>query len=162
MMAEQMLPKPVTSGALMPFTGEFEHFFNSLMRGWPFGWPELLLNGQLPAFRAFDTTPKVEVKENGNAYNLSVELPGLDQDDVKVLVEDGVLTISGEKKIERRDERTHYSERSYGSFRRSFSLPSDADARQISADFSKGILHLHIGKHPNGHAGTREIEIKPS
>ena len=160
-MAEQ-LPRPLTSSALMPFAGEFEHFFNRFMRGWPFAWPDALHSAQLPTLRAFDSAPKVEVNENGNAYNVSVELPGLDQNDVKVLVEDDVLTIAGEKRHEHRDEKTHYSELSYGSFRRSFSLPRDADHEGISANFAKGVLTLHIAKRTNGHAATREIEIKPS
>lgn len=159
-MAEQ-LPTPFTSGALMPFAGEFEHLFNRFMRGWPFGWPDAVFN-QMPAMRAFDNSPKVEVKENGNAYNVSIELPGLDQNDVKVLVEDDVLSVTGEKRHEHRDEKTHYSELSYGSFRRSFSLPRDADHEHISANFTKGVLTLHIAKRANGQAGTRQIEIKPS
>ncbi len=160
-MAEQ-LPRPLTSGALMPFAGEFEHMFNRFMRGWPFGWPDSLLNSHMPAMRSFDNAPRVEVKENGTAYNLSVELPGLDQNDVKVLVEDDVLTIAGEKRHEHRDDKTHYSELSYGSFHRSFSLPRDADQEHISANFAKGVLSLHIAKRANGHSGTRQIEIKPS
>ncbi len=158
-MAEH-LPKPFTSNALMPFGGEFEQFVNRVMRGWPFGWLEAM--SPSPALRAFESAPKVEVKENDNAYTLCVELPGLDQKDVKVLVEEDVLTISGEKKVERSDEKTHYSERSYGSFTRSFHLPPDAEADRISARYSKGILTLEIPKAASRHPSAKEIEIKPS
>ena len=80
----------------------------------------------------------------------------------KVLVEDDVLTISGEKHVERSDEKTHYSERSYGGFTRAFTLPSDADHEGIAANFAKGVLTLHIPKSANGHGRAKEIEIKPS
>lgn len=99
-MPEQLL-NPLTSGALMPFAGEFEHLFNRFMRSWPFGWPDSLFAAQNlaiqnPALRVFDNASKVEMKENANAYNVSIELPGLDQNNVKVLVEDDVLSVSGE------------------------------------------------------------------
>jgi HSP20 family protein len=133
-----------------------------MMRNWPFGWFEPMANGQPRALRAFDHAPKVEVQENGRSYTISVELPGLDQKDVKVLVEDDMLTISGEKHVERSDEKTHYSERSYGGFTRAFTLPSDADRDGISANFAKGVLSLHIPKSANGHERAKQIEIKPS
>ena len=160
-MAEH-LPKPFTSGSLTPFGGDVEQFFNRMMRGWPFGWLDAMGAGQPPALRTFESTPKVEVKENDNAYTLCVELPGLDQNDVKVQIDDEVLTISGEKKIERNDEKTHYSERSYGSFTRSFHLPSDAEADRISARYGKGVLTLEIPKAANRKSAAKEIEIKPS
>jgi HSP20 family protein len=81
---------------------------------------------------------------------------------VKVIVEGDVLTVAGEKKVERTDEKTHYSERSYGSFTRSFRLPADADAEKISARYGKGVLTLEIGKRANGGLGAKEIEIRPS
>ncbi|MBS0224101.1 MAG: Hsp20/alpha crystallin family protein [Proteobacteria bacterium] len=160
-MAEH-LPKPFTSGSLMPFGGDMEQFFNRMMRGWPFGWLDAMGASPSPALRAFESSPRVEVKENDNAYTLCVELPGLDQNDVKVHVDDGVLTISGEKKIERTDEKTHYSERSYGSFTRSFHLPSDAQADGISARYGKGVLTLEIPKAVDRKSSAKDIEIKPS
>ena len=160
-MAENV-PKAVTPAALTPFGGDFDQFFTRMMRGWPFGWLEPAANGQPRALRAFEHAPKVEVQENGKTYTISVELPGLDQTDVKVLVEDDVLTISGEKHVERSDEKTHYSERSYGSFTRAFALPSDADRDGISANFSKGVLTLHIAKSASGPDRARQIEVMPS
>lgn len=89
-------------------------------------------------------------------------MPGLDQKDVKVLVEDDTLTISGEKHVERIDEKTHYSERSYGSFTRAFTLPSDADRSGISANFSKGVLSLQIAKTAGRPERAWQIDVQPS
>ena len=158
----ETVPKAVTPAALTPFGGDFDQMFNRMMRGWPFGWLDPMAGGQPRALRAFEHAPKVEVKENGNSYAITVELPGLDQNDVKVLVEDDTLTVSGEKHVERSDEKTHYSERSYGGFTRAFTLPSDADRDGILANFAKGVLTLQIPKSANGPERAKEIEINPS
>jgi HSP20 family protein len=158
-MAENV-PKAVTPAALTPFGGDFDQLFNRMLRGWPFGWLEPMANGQPRTLRPFEHAPKVEVKEHVKSYTIAVELPGLDQKDVKVLVEDDTVTISGEKHVERSDEKTHYSERSYGSFARAFTLPSDADRDGIEANFAKGVLTLEIPKSANGHERAKEIEIK--
>jgi HSP20 family protein len=160
-MAENV-PKALTPSAFTPFGGEFDQLFNRMVRAWSFGFLEPPANGQPRALRAFEHAPKVEVQENGKTYTITVELPGLDQKDVKVLVEDDVLTISGEKHVERSDEKTHYSERSYGSFTRAFTLPSDADRDGITANFSKGVLTLQIAKSAGGPDRARQIEVLPS
>ena len=160
-MAENV-PKALTPSAFTPFGGEFDQLFNRMVRAWSFGFLDPPANGQPRALRAFEHAPKVEVQENGKTYTITVELPGVEQRDVKVLVEDDVLTISGEKHVERTDEKTHYSERSYGSFTRAFTLPSDADRNGISANFSKGVLVLHIGKTAGRPDRARQIEVQPS
>ena len=157
------VPTPVTQpSALTPFGSDFDHLFNRMLRAWSFGMLDPASNGLPRPLRAFDHAPKVEVQENGRTYTISVELPGLDQKDVKVLVEDDVLTISGEKHVERGDEKTHYTERSYGSFTRAFTLPTDADRNGITANFAKGVLTLHVPKSTEVHSRAKEIEIKPS
>lgn len=105
---------------------------------------------------ALEHAPKVEVKEHVKSYTIAVELPGLDQKDVKVLVEDDTVTISGEKHVERNDEKTHYSERSYGSFARAFTLPSDADRDGIEANFARGVLTLEIPSRPTATTAPRK------
>jgi HSP20 family protein len=157
----QQLPSTPKS-ALPTGFGDFDRLFGRMMRGWPFGWPEFASSGEPRALRAFEHVPNVEVKENGKSYTVSVELPGLDEKDVKATVEKDVLTITGEKKVERTDEKTHYSERSYGSFTRSFTLPDDADRNSVSAKFAKGVLTVEIGKTVNQPAQGKQIEIKPS
>jgi HSP20 family protein len=143
----------------MPF-GDFDQMFNRMMRGWPFTWSDAVPSREPQALRAFEHVPKVEVKENGKSYTVAVELPGLDEKEVKVEIDDDVLTISGEKKVEHTDDKTHYSERSYGSFTRSFTLPGDADRSGISATFAKGVLTLEIPKTANPPAQVKQVAIK--
>ena len=159
-MAQQLPSGPKTS--VPSGFADFDRYFNRMMRGWPFGWPELASSSEPRSLRAFEHVPNVEVKENGKTYTVSVELPGLDEKDVKASVEDDVLTISGDKKVERTDEKTHYSERSYGSFTRSFTLPADADRNAVSAKFAKGVLTVEIAKTAGTPTQGKQIEIKPS
>jgi len=147
---------------LMPFGGAFDQFFNRMMRTWPLNWPEFTPSEQPRALRSFEHMPKVEVKENGKAYTVNIELPGLDEKDIKVQVEDDVLTVAGEKKIERTEEKMHYTERSYGSFTRAFTLPADADTNAIAARFAKGVLTLEIGKTATPSAKVKQVDVKPA
>lgn len=156
------VPKTMTPSAFTPFGGEFDQLFNRMVRAWSFGFLEPAPNGQLRALHSAGHAPKVEVQENGKTYTITVELPGVEQKDVKVLVEDDVLTISGEKHVERSDEKTHYTERSYGSFTRAFTLPSDADRDGISANFAKGVLTLQVAKTAGRPERARQIEVQPS
>jgi len=149
-----------TPRSAFPFGGDFEQMFNRMMRGWPAGWPDMAPSTAPKALRAFDHVPKVEVKENGKAYTVTIELPGLDEKDVKVQIEDDILTISGEKKVEQTDDKMHYTERSYGSFTRAFTLPADADRDGIAAKFAKGVLELNIAKTATPSAQVKQVAIK--
>lgn len=144
---------------IVPPFADLDRFFGHWMRNWPFTWPDSGA-GQPRALRAFEHLPNVEVKENGTTYTVNVELPGLDEKDVKVTVEDDLLSITGEKKVERTDDKTHFSERSYGSFTRSFNLPADADRNAITAKFAKGVLTLEIAKSAEAPAEGKRIEVK--
>jgi HSP20 family protein len=93
--------------------------------------------------------PAVDVRENQQGLSVDVELPGIKPEDVSIDVDNGVLTISGERKTERKEGeegRYHLVERTYGSFSRSFTLPQGVSDDQISADFENGILRIHIPK----------------
>lgn len=103
---------------------------------------------------------KVEVKENNKACTITAELPGLEEKDLKVHVDDDRLTISGEKKVEQSDDKTHYSERSYGSFSRSFTLPADAEGSTVAARFAKGVLTVEIAKAAKPSPRVRQVEVK--
>lgn len=101
-----------------------------------------------PTFFNKGTNPKVDIKENESELVVKAELPGLTKEDISVELKDSVLTLSGEKKIEESDatERLHRTEISYGSFSRSFYVPSDIDAESIEANFEDGILQIVLPK----------------
>ncbi len=91
--------------------------------------------------------PPVDVAEEADKMLVRVEVPGMDEKDLKVHYEDGLLTISGEREFERKDDRNyHRIERSYGSFVRSFNLPRSVDANKISASYKNGVLEIEIPK----------------
>src|SRR5205809_5132613 len=97
----------------------------------------------------FNWTPAVDIKENDSEIRLDLELPGLKPEDVELTAENGVLTVRGEKKTERKEgeeNRYHVVERTYGSFFRTFQLPQGIDENQIKAEFENGILSIRIPK----------------
>ena len=106
-------------------------------------------------------SPAVDVRETDNEFIVSAELPGLTQDDVSITLENGVLSLSGEKKEEREegkaDSGRHVLERRYGRFQRSFSLPRGVAAENVSAKFSDGILTVTLPKAAT--AKPRQIKI---
>jgi HSP20 family protein len=115
------------------------------------------------AFRSLgDIAPEVDVKETGDRFEITAELPGLDEKDVEVSIRDGILAISGEKKSERKEEKAdyHLSERSYGSFTRAFRLPETADEEKVEAEFSKGVLTVSVPKRPEAKRQEKKIEVK--
>jgi HSP20 family protein len=109
------------------------------------------------AIEAGDWTPTVDIMENEGSFIIKAELPGVDKDDVKVHVDNGTLTIKGEKKIEKKDEKRHRVECVYGSFVRSFTLPQDVDIEKIAAGYKNGILSLTIPKLEK--AKPKQIEV---
>lgn len=104
--------------------------------------------------------PAVDIDENEAKYTVTVEIPGGKKEDVQVEVEEGVLTIRGEKRSEREEKKDQrrWIERSYGSFARSFTLPPNADAERIDAAFKDGVLTLSIPK--TEAAKPRSIAVK--
>jgi HSP20 family protein len=93
-------------------------------------------------------TPPVDIVEGKERIKLNVELPGFKEDQVNLTVENGMLTIKGERKFQKEDKEENYHrvERSYGTFVRSFTLPTSIDPNRIQADFSDGILHVEMPK----------------
>lgn len=112
-------------------------------------WPSLY-----DPFRAMGTrladwlNPATEASGGENAYDIAMELPGVSESDIDLTVEDGVVTIRGEKKTasEKKGDTWYFSERQYGAFRRSFRLPADADGSKASADMKDGVLHVTVPK----------------
>lgn len=110
----------------------------------------------------FMWAPRVDFGEKDGKYVLTAELPGVEPNDVQVEVEGNVLSIRGEKKLERKreDERLRVSERRYGSFERSMTLPTTADPSHIQADFHQGILTVEIDKRPEAQGRKIEVQAK--
>ena len=92
--------------------------------------------------------PTLDMEEDDKTIHIKAEIPGIDEKDLKVTIEDNVLTLSGEKKEEKTEEnkKYHYSERRFGSFSRSISLPEGIKSDKVKASFKKGILKIHIPK----------------
>jgi len=114
------------------------------------------------AARGRTFAPPVDINENEDAFIVTAELPGTKPGDVQVEVHDGVLTLRGEKKSERKSENEHarYVERSFGAFSRAFRLPENADADKVEAGYSEGVLTLTIGKRAEAKPRTVEIQVK--
>jgi HSP20 family protein len=105
--------------------------------------------------------PDVDVRETDKEIIIEAELPGMSEDDVSITLRGGVMTISGEKKSERDEEKDtyHLVERSYGSFDRSFRLPDTVDEDQIQASFNRGVLRVVAPKHSEAIAAEKTIPI---
>lgn len=99
-------------------------------------------------FSRSDWAPAVDIKETDQAFTIEAELPGMDKKDVKVTVQDGVLSIEGERKHEEesQDKKLHRIERYYGSFMRRFTLPDNVDENSVKASFKDGLLTLTLQK----------------
>ena len=107
-------------------------------------------------------SPKVDITEDNKEYIVKADLPELKKDDVKVAVENGVLSISGERKSEKEEKgkKFHRIERSYGSFERTFTMPEDADTAKMKADFKDGVLRVHVPKNPAGQPKKIDVKIE--
>jgi len=113
----------------------------------------------------FDTrsfNPQMDVSENDKEIKVSVELPGMEEDDVQVSISHHGLTISGEKKAEKEDKGQNYYrlERSYGSFSRNIPLPEGINEDKIEAMFKKGVLHITLPKTAAYQAANKRIQVK--
>ena len=119
-------------------------------------WP----NGGKEALAIAEWRPLVDVTEDDKEYLVKAELPEVKKDEIKVTVQNGTLTISGERKFEKeeKNKKYHRIERAYGSFERSFGVPEDADANKITSDFKDGLLTVHLPKTPS--AKPKSIEVK--
>jgi HSP20 family protein len=121
-------------------------------------WPSLYEPFRLMGTRLADwLSPAAEASQTGEAYRIAIELPGVAEDDIHVTVEDGALQISGDKKSEREEkgDTWYFSERQFGSFRRSFRLPADADASGVKAEMKDGVLTVTVPKKATQTAAAR-------
>jgi HSP20 family protein len=136
---------------------EMEQFHNRLASLW--NWEPLRVNGE-QTLAVSQWNPPVDILEDEQEFVVKTELPEMKREDVKVTVENGVLTISGERKMEKEEKtrKYHRVEREYGSFVRSFTLPAAANGDKVSAEFKDGLLKVHVPK--DAKTAPKAIEIK--
>ncbi|WP_371036966.1 MULTISPECIES: Hsp20/alpha crystallin family protein [unclassified Rhodosalinus] len=126
-------------------------------------WPSLY-----EPFRSFGTriaemlAPASDASGSDESYTITMELPGVSEDDIEVSVDDGVVTVKGEKRSEREEsgDTWFFSERQYGSFTRSFRLPSDAQQDKVDGHMKDGVLTVTVPRRMTGSAGARRIDVR--
>jgi HSP20 family protein len=135
------------TGVFAPIQREFDRLFDQLGASWV-GAADV------------DLTTRMDVRDTDKGLEITLEAPGVDQKDVKISVEDNVLTVSGEKKSESEKKGADYrvSERAYGAFSRSIGLPSSVDAEKITASMDRGVLKIVAPK--NGKTQAKSIAIQ--
>jgi HSP20 family protein len=136
---------------LHPFLGGFPNI------------PNRMGSGEIDSLAVADWSPEVDISEDDHGYLLKADLPEMKKEDVRVTVEDGILSVSGERKTEKEDQTSqkrkfHRMERSFGTFRRSFTLPEDANGSKVTADFRDGVLKVRLPITPI--AKSKAIEVK--
>jgi len=138
---------------------EFEDMSNRLQRMYSRPTPPQT-NGKETMIVA-DWVPSVDVSETDGEYQIKAEIPDVKKEDVRVTLEDGVLTIQGERKQEKeeKDKKYHRIERSYGSFVRSFTLPDLVDEEKVKAEFKDGVLNLKLPKSEKAKPKAIEVTV---
>ena len=135
---------------------DMDRMFNEFSKGmmkWPPSWPRDIKHM---------LSPDVDVVETEKNIIFKAELPGLTADDINATISNNVLTIQGEKKVERKEEKENYHliERSSGTFSRSFTLPFEAKPGDFNASFKDGVLTIEIPKPKKEKTGEHKIKIK--
>lgn len=136
-----------TAGAFAPIQREFNRLFDDLSNGWN-TWAEFAL------------APRMDFRETKDGVELTLEVPGIDRKDIKIDVEGDLLTVSGEKRVERDNEEDHVrvAERSYGAFSRAVVLPRTIDANAIKAALTDGVLKITAPKRAGAAGKTISID----
>lgn len=146
--------KPGSAAGFATLCEEIDQLFENL------GMPDRISTiHKAPAGRVL--TPPVELKETPDQYELAIELPGMERKDITVEFAAGVLSVVGEKRTQSDDQSGHriISERSYGVFRRRFSLPQNVDPARIAARYRHGVLMVTIGKDAAAENRVRAIAV---
>lgn len=110
----------------------------------------------------FGALASVDLSETDDALELSADLPGMEENEIEIMLRDGTLVIRGERKDESEEKRKNYyrSERAYGAFSRTITLPCDVDEEGVAANFKKGVLTVHLPKSQQAKQQGRKIDIK--
>jgi len=130
--------------------------FSRLLTRWPFRGEA---GGE--SLAVAEWSPSVDISETDSEYLIKAEIPEVDKKDVKVTVQDSVLTIQGERKREKEEKgkRFHRVERSYGAFLRSFDIPDGVDADRVRAEFKDGMLSVHLPKTEKAKAKVIDVKV---
>jgi len=125
---------------------EIDEVQNRLQRFFAGGFPNRMGSSEITSLAVADWSPEVDISEDDQGYLLKADLPEMKKDDVRVTLEDGILSVSGERKCQKEDQKNkfHRIERSFGTFRRSFTLPEDADSTKVTAELRDGVLKVHL------------------
>lgn len=127
------------------------------------GWPALFDPFRGLGARVADwLSPASDAKSDDKGYTITLELPGVAEDDISLTVDDGVVTVAGEKQTSREDkgETWYFSERQFGSFSRTFRLPADADEASVSAALKDGVLSVHVARRSAAESKSRKIKVE--
>jgi HSP20 family protein len=149
---------PRYSDPFSALRAEMDSLFDSFMGGLP-AFSGMLGTG---VGRSLPLAPQIDVKETDKEIVVEADLPGIDEKDVSLALQDGVLTIRGEKKHEYDEEKENYRvmERRYGSFQRSVRLRDTVDEDKVEASFNNGVLKVSLPKRPEAVGKQRMIPIK--
>ncbi|MGF6862808.1 HSP20 family protein [Rhodobacteraceae bacterium MBR-64] len=156
---------PATVGGwplMLSLRDEIDRLFDDFGAGL---WREPLsrrMHALLPTGSELALMPATELVECDGEYRITAELPGMTAEDIDIKMSDGTITIRGEKSEEKKEEKEDYlvSERRYGEFQRTLSLPSGVDADAVSADFANGVLTVTLPKTPEAKQKERKVEVK--
>lgn len=141
------VPATRAAGVFAPIQREFERLLDQFGAGFA-------------PLVDFEIVPRMDVRDASDGLEITVELPGMADEDVKVTLEDDVLTVSGEKKTETERKEADYrvAERRYGAFSRSITLPASVDGEKLTASMEKGVLKIVAPKNGKSHAKTIQIQ----
>lgn len=136
-----------------PWRSPFDHLFDAF-----FG-----ADSRLPVLPGNATfAPRIDVKEDDNSYEISAELPGLEDKDLELSIADGTLVLRGEKSSDHEAKEGQYfrQERLYGRFERAFHLPDGVEADKVEAQFKNGVLSIHLPKKEEAKTVVRQVQVK--
>jgi HSP20 family protein len=140
---------------------EMDEAQNRLHRFFLGGFPNRMGSGEINSLAVADWSPEVDISEDDQGYLLKADLPEMKKDDLRVTVEDGILSVSGERKCQKEDQKKkfHRIERSFGTFRRSFTLPENADSTKVTAEFRDGVLKVHLPTTPVAKSKATQVKV---
>src|SRR5216117_1137008 len=141
---------------------EIDEAQNRLNRFFLGVFPNRMGSGEIHSLAVADWSPEVDISEDDHGYLLKADLPEMKKEDVKVTVEDGILNVSGDRKTEKEDQKRkfHRIERSYGTFRRSFTLPEDTDSTKVTAEFRDGVLKVHLPTTARPRSKATQVKVQ--